>query len=38
MKVLILCTGNGCRSQMAHGYLQSFEKNIIVCSAGTYPA
>jgi arsenate reductase len=38
MKILILCTGNGCRSQMAHGFLQSFDKNIIVCSAGTYPA
>jgi len=35
MKVLILCTGNSCRSQMAHGYLQSFDKNLTVCSAGT---
>ena len=35
MKVLILCTGNSCRSQMAHGFLQSFDKNIMVCSAGT---
>ncbi|MDD2551964.1 MAG: arsenate reductase ArsC, partial [Dysgonamonadaceae bacterium] len=25
MKVLILCTGNSCRSQMAHGFLQSFD-------------
>ena len=24
MKVLILCTGNSCRSQIAHGYLQAF--------------
>ena len=38
MKVLILCTGNSCRSQMAHGFLQSFDKNIIVRSAGTLPA
>ena len=38
MKILILCTGNSCRSQMAHGFLQSFNKDIIVCSAGTYPA
>jgi len=38
MKVLILCTGNSCRSQMAHGFLQSYDKNIIVCSAGTNPA
>lgn len=36
MKVLILCTGNSCRSQMAHGFLQSFDKNLIVCSAGTH--
>lgn len=35
MRVLILCTGNSCRSQMAHGFLQSFDKNITVCSAGT---
>ena len=35
MRVLILCTGNSCRSQMAHGFLQSFDKSITVCSAGT---
>jgi arsenate reductase len=35
MKVLILCTGNSCRSQMAHGYLKSFDPDITVCSAGT---
>ena len=35
MKILILCTGNSCRSQMAHGFLQSFDSNLIVCSAGT---
>ncbi|MGD9555431.1 MAG: arsenate reductase ArsC [Mangrovibacterium sp.] len=38
MKILILCTGNSCRSQMAHGFLQSFNKNIIVRSAGTEAA
>ncbi len=35
MKVLILCTGNSCRSQMAHGFLQSFGPELTVCSAGT---
>ena len=35
MKILILCTGNSCRSQMAHGFLQSFDKELIVRSAGT---
>ncbi len=38
MKILILCTGNSCRSQMAQGFLQSFNKNIEVHSAGTIPA
>ena len=38
MKVLILCTGNSCRSQMAHGWLQSFDKSLEVHSAGTEPA
>lgn len=38
MKILILCTGNSCRSQMAQGFLQSFDKNIEVLSAGTEPA
>ncbi|NSW94938.1 MAG: arsenate reductase ArsC [Bacteroidales bacterium] len=37
MKILILCTGNSCRSQMAHGFLQSFDKRIEVHSAGTFP-
>ena len=38
MKVLILCTGNSCRSQMAHGFLQSFDNTIEVYSGGTEPA
>lgn len=37
MQVLILCTGNSCRSQMAHGFLQSFDKRLEVHSAGTIP-
>lgn len=35
MKILILCTGNSCRSQMAHGFLQSFDSSLNVYSAGT---
>ncbi len=38
MKILILCTGNSCRSQMAHGFLQSFDPELEVFSAGTKPA
>ena len=36
-KVLILCTGNSCRSQMAEGLLISFLSNTKVYSAGTKP-
>ena len=35
MKILILCTGNSCRSQMAEGFLQSLDDRIVVRSAGT---
>jgi arsenate reductase len=35
MKILILCTGNSCRSQMAHGFMESFDNRITVRSAGT---
>lgn len=35
MKILIICTGNSCRSQMAHGFLENFDKNLTVRSAGT---
>jgi arsenate reductase (thioredoxin) len=36
--VLILCTGNSCRSQMAEGFLRSFDSSLEVFSAGTKPA
>jgi len=38
MKILILCTGNSCRSQMAEGFLKSFDKSVEVFSAGTQPS
>ncbi len=38
MKILILCSGNSCRSQMAHGFLQSADSKLHVRSAGTEPA
>ena len=38
MRVLILCTGNSCRSQMAEGLLKSFNREFEVCSAGTKPS
>jgi arsenate reductase len=34
-KILILCTGNSCRSQMAEGILKSFDPTLEVYSAGT---
>lgn len=37
IKVLILCTGNSCRSQMAEGLLSYLSKDIKVYSAGTNP-
>ncbi|MEP7146755.1 MAG: arsenate reductase ArsC [bacterium] len=37
-KILILCTGNSCRSQMAEGFLKSFDPDLEVHSAGTNPA
>lgn len=38
MKILILCTGNSCRSQMAQAFLRSFDPELQVYSAGTKPA
>ena len=33
--ILVLCTGNSCRSQMAHGYLNQFVDNkAVIYSAG----
>lgn len=37
MKILLLCTGNSCRSQMAAGILQSLDVSLKVFSAGTKP-
>ena len=34
-KILVLCTGNSCRSQIAHGYLNDLTSNSVsVFSAG----
>ena len=37
MKILVLCTGNSCRSQIAEGYLRSFDPRLDVESAGSRP-
>ena len=36
-RILILCTGNSCRSQMAMGFLRAIDANLDVQSAGTNP-
>ena len=38
MRILILCTGNSCRSQMGEGFLKSFDSKMEVYSVGTEPA
>ena len=38
LKILVLCTGNSCRSQMAEGFLKSFSNDLYVVSAGTEPS
>ncbi len=37
-KILIICTGNSCRSQMAEGFLARLDKELEVFSAGTFPS
>ena len=37
-KILILCTGNSCRSKMAQACLQHLDAGLYVRSAGTQPA
>ncbi|MDP3148939.1 MAG: arsenate reductase ArsC [Ignavibacteria bacterium] len=37
-RILILCTGNSCRSQIAEGFLKSFDDELEVFSAGTNPS
>ena len=37
-RILVLCTGNSARSQMAAGFLKSFDSRLDVYSAGTQPA
>ena len=38
MRILILCTGNSCRSQMAQAFMSSFDNTLKGFSAGTEPA
>lgn len=37
MKILIICTGNTCRSQMVEGFLKYNNKELQVFSAGIHP-
>jgi arsenate reductase len=38
MRILVLCTGNSARSQMAEGLLRAHDPSLEVFSAGTRPA
>ena len=38
MRILFLCTGNSCRSQMAEGFARELLKGWDIWSAGTRPA
>ena len=37
LKILVICTGNSARSQMAEGFLKHYKKEWEVYSAGTKP-
>jgi arsenate reductase len=37
-RILILCSGNSCRSQMVEGFLRYFDAQLYVRSAGTNPS
>ena len=37
MKILIICTGNSCRSQIAEGFFKHYKKDWEICSAGISP-
>ncbi len=37
LKVLVVCTGNSARSQMAEGFLKYYKENWEIYSAGTEP-
>ena len=37
-RILVLCTGNSCRSQMAETFLKSLDNSLEVYSAGTEPS
>ncbi|MEX2261199.1 MAG: arsenate reductase ArsC [Bryobacteraceae bacterium] len=37
-RILVLCTGNSARSQMAEGFLRSLDSGLEVHSAGTHPS
>ena len=36
-KLVFLCTGNSCRSQMADGFANKYLKDFFISSAGTHP-
>jgi len=37
MKIIVICTGNTCRSQIAEGLLKAKYPNFDIYSAGTKP-